>query len=112
MLTSKNLQCDTMIRIGNCNYVHYQHSIVTMQSYQIKLDWMIPSNTREYAIFNIRVCTTIVENYIVAIYYSNMLQHEFESLVIEFDKNVFSSKKNIIVGIFYRAPTSSLKLFN
>ena len=25
---------------------------------------------------------------------------------------MFSSKKNIIVGIFYRAPTSSLKLFN
>ena len=38
--------------------------------------------------------------------------NEFESLVIEFDKNVFSSKKNIIVGIFYRATTSSLKLFN
>ena len=38
--------------------------------------------------------------------------NEFESLVIEFDKNMFGSKKNIIVGIFYRAPTSSLKIFN
>ena len=27
-------------------------------------------------------------------------------------KNIFSSKKNIIVCIFYRSPNSSLKLFN
>ena len=38
--------------------------------------------------------------------------NDFESLVIEFDKNIFSSKKNIIVCIFYRSPNSSLKLFN
>ena len=38
--------------------------------------------------------------------------NEFESLVIEYDTNVFSSKKNVIVGIFYKVPTSSLKLFN
>ena len=33
-------------------------------------------------------------------------------LLLNLIKNVFTSKKNIIVGIFYRAPTSSLKLFN
>ena len=38
--------------------------------------------------------------------------NKFESLVIEFDKNMFSSKKNLIVSIFYIAPTSPLKLFN
>ena len=38
--------------------------------------------------------------------------NDFESLVIEFDKNIFFSKKNIIVCIFYRSPNSSLKLFN
>ena len=38
--------------------------------------------------------------------------NKFESLVIEFDKNMFSRKKNIIVSIFYIAPTSSLKLLN
>ena len=38
--------------------------------------------------------------------------NDLESLVIEFDKNIFSSKKNIIVCIFYRSPNSSLKLFN
>ena len=59
----------------------------------------------------------------VSIYIKKSLSHkirkqlalagnEFESLVIEFDTNVFSIKKNIIVGIFYKVPTSSLKLFN
>ena len=38
--------------------------------------------------------------------------NDFESLVIEFDKNIFFSKKNIIVCIFYRSSNSSLKLFN
>ena len=38
--------------------------------------------------------------------------NDFESLVIEFDKNIFFSKKNIIVCIFDRSPKSSLKLFN
>ena len=38
--------------------------------------------------------------------------NDFESLVIEFDKNIFFSKKNIIVCIFYRSPNSSSKLFN
>ena len=38
--------------------------------------------------------------------------NDFESLVIEFDKNIFSSKKNSIVCILYRPLNSSLKLFN
>ena len=37
--------------------------------------------------------------------------NDSESLVIEFVKIIFSSKKNIIVCIFYRSPNSSLKLF-
>ena len=37
---------------------------------------------------------------------------DFESLVIEFDKNTFSSKKNIMVCIYYRFPNLSMKLYN
>ena len=38
--------------------------------------------------------------------------NSYESIVIEFDKHVFNSKRNVIFGIFYRSPNSSLKLFN
>ena len=38
--------------------------------------------------------------------------NSYESIVIEFDKHVFNSKRNVIIGIFYRSPNSSLKLFN
>ena len=36
----------------------------------------------------------------------------FESSVIEIDKHVFHSRHNIIVGIFYRSPNSTLSIFN
>ena len=36
----------------------------------------------------------------------------FESSVIEIKKNVMNSKYNIIVGILYRSPNSSLSAFN
>ena len=38
--------------------------------------------------------------------------NSYESIVIEFDKHVFNSKRNVIIGIFYRSPNSSLKLFH
>ena len=36
----------------------------------------------------------------------------FESSVIEIDKHVFHSRHNIIVGIFYRSPNSTLSIYN
>ena len=36
----------------------------------------------------------------------------FESSIIEIDKHIFHTRRNIIVGIFYRSPNSSLKVFN
>ena len=42
----------------------------------------------------------------------HLCQIKNESIVIEFDKHVFNSKRNVIIGIFYRSPNSSLKLFN
>ena len=36
----------------------------------------------------------------------------FESSVIEIEKNVMNSKCNILVGILYRSPNSSLSAFN
>ena len=36
----------------------------------------------------------------------------FETAFIEIEKEVFNSKYNIIIGILYRAPNSSLKTFN
>ena len=36
----------------------------------------------------------------------------FESSTIEIDKHIFHTRRNIIVGIFYRSPNSSLKVFN
>ena len=36
----------------------------------------------------------------------------FESSIIEIDKHIFHTRRNIIVGIFYRSPNSSLKIFN
>ena len=36
----------------------------------------------------------------------------FESSVIEIDKHVFHIRHNIIVGIFYRSPNSTLSIFN
>ena len=34
----------------------------------------------------------------------------FESSIIEIDKHIFHTRRNIIVGIFYRSPNSSLKV--
>ena len=36
----------------------------------------------------------------------------FESSVIDLEKNVMNRKCNIIVGILYRSPNSSLSAFN
>lgn len=36
----------------------------------------------------------------------------FETVFIEIEKNVFNSKRNIIIGCLYRAPNSSLQIFN
>ena len=35
-----------------------------------------------------------------------------ESIFIEFDKNVFSTKSNIILGLIYRMPDSPIEVFN
>ena len=37
---------------------------------------------------------------------------EMESIFIELDKSIFSTKSNIIVGLIYRMPDSSVEIFN
>ena len=36
----------------------------------------------------------------------------FESVFIEIDKNEFGSNKNIIIGVIYKPPNTSVKHFN
>ena len=36
----------------------------------------------------------------------------FESVFIEFDKNKFVSNQNIIIGVIYKPPNTSVKHFN
>ena len=37
---------------------------------------------------------------------------EMETIFIELDKSIFSTKRNIILGLIYRMPDSSVKVFN
>ena len=39
-------------------------------------------------------------------------KHLFESIFIEVDKSLFTTKHNVIIGEIYRSPSSQLKTFN
>ena len=43
---------------------------------------------------------------------SNFFYSEMESLFIDLDNNVFKTSSNIIIGIVYRMPDSSIDIFN
>ena len=39
-------------------------------------------------------------------------KEQFESVLIEVDKAIFQTKRNLIIGVLYRAPNSCLEIFN